>query len=224
MQALDPPLSQVMTQLYEHYGKPEVDEDEDDILATLIEALLSQATNRKNFEQAFTQLLERFDGDWEKVAHGDVEAVEEAIQVGGLAKQKAKRIQAILHRVHELYGEYSLERMHEEEPADAYAELVAMPGVGPKSATFVLMRAANMPFFSMSTRILRICQRLGWGSEECSSQVAHDRILPHIPEGEHDALHTVLITHGKTLCLAREPLCASCPLRTCCHHAISKRS
>lgn len=213
---LDPPLEEVMNLLYEHHGKPVVDDEEDDILATLIEALLSQATNRRNFELAFARLLDRFDGDWEKVARGDVEAIEEAIQVGGLAKQKAARIQAILHRAHELYGAYSLEAMHEEEPQKAYARLVSMPGVGPKSATFVLMRAANMPFFSMSTRILRICQRLGWGSEKCSSQAAHDRILPHIPKGEHDPFHMVMIEHGKALCLPREPRCGQCPLNHIC--------
>ncbi len=207
-----------MLALYDHYGRPEVDEDADDILATLIEALLSQATNRKNFTQAFDTLLSRYDADWEHIALAPTSDIQDAIKVGGLAEIKARRIQKMLLDTYNRYGCYSLEDLHDESPEDAYTILIKMEGIGPKTATFVLMRAANMPFFSMSTRILRICQRLGWGSETMSSQAAHDAVLPHIPDGEHDAFHTVLIEHGKALCTPKNPGCQGCPLKNCCAH------
>lgn len=217
---LSPPLDTIQTLLYAHYGRPEVDTETDDLLSELLYALLVQATNNHNASQAFGTLLERFDADWGRIANADVEEIQAAIEVGGLAKRKAPRVQAILKKAHALYGEYSLEPLHDESPDKAYKILVGMDGIGPKSATFVLMRAANMPFFSMSTRILRICQRLGWGSQSMSSQAAHDAVLPHIPDGEHDALHTVLIAHGKAMCLPSNPLCEGCPLRACCAHAM----
>lgn len=221
---LSPPLQTVMELLYAHHGRPEVDEEPDDILASLIEALLLQATNNKNASQAYDTLLERFEANWSQIAHAETSAVEQAIEVGGLAARKAPRIQKILNQAFDLYGEYSLERLHDEAPEQAYKILIGMEGIGPKSATMVLMRAANMPFFSMSTRILRICQRLGWGSETMSSQAAHDTVLPHIPDGEHDAFHTVLIEHGKALCGPKTPSCTSCPLEDVCEYAKQRSS
>ena len=212
-----------MRRLYERDGRPDQDEERDDLLASLIDALLSQATHHENATRAYATLLERFDADFERIAEADVEQIAEAIRIGGLSKQKAPRLQAMLRQAHERFGAYTLEPLHEMPPEEAYKELIAMRGIGPKSATFVLMRAARMPFFSMSQRILRVSKRLGWVSDSMSSKACHDRLLPHIPQGEHDALHVALIEHGKARCTPRAPQCSNCPLLDLCPHGQTQR-
>ena len=213
---LEPPIEDVLEILKAVHGEPDVDDEPDDILATLISSILSQATNGHNAAQAFGTLLDTYEGDWARVAHAPVDAVAQAISVGGLSKQKAPRIQSILQQAHQMYGDYTLEPLHDMTPEDAHDVLIQMPGVGPKTASFVLMRAARMPFFAINTHILRLCARLGWTEPGWSNAKAHKAMLKHIPAGQHDSAHVILIEHGTTTCHKRAPRCATCVLAHLC--------
>lgn len=214
---LSPDIDHVLELLYETYGKPDP-EPEDDILATLVSTILSQSTNNANSYKAFGDLVDRFEGDWQQVQDADVDEVADAIAIGGLSNQKAPRIQAILEKVHQDFGEHSLEDLRTWEVKRAERYLRSMKGVGPKTAAFVLMRAAQMPLFAMDTHILRLARRLGWISPTLSDVRAHEALLPHIPEGDHDPAHVVMIWHGRRTCHARTPACAGCALLSLCAH------
>lgn len=212
---LEPSVDTVLERLYDYYGRPEY-RGPDDLLATLVRTILSQNTTRTNTDRAFGGLLDRFGGDWDRVRRAPVDELVEAIEIGGLARQKAPRIQNILETVREEHDSYSLEFLRKWEVADARDYLLEFKGVGPKTAAFTLMDAAGMPLFPMDTHILRLCERLGWIGESTSSEEAHDRMLPEIPEGEHYAAHIVMVRHGRELCHARNPECADCPLLEIC--------
>src|SRR5215208_7316734 len=84
----------ILERLRREYGRPvlrphraPVDE--------LILTILSQNTNDRNRDVAYTRLRERFD-DWEDVRDAPTAAVVDAIRPGGLADTKAPRIQAVL--------------------------------------------------------------------------------------------------------------------------------
>lgn len=214
---LDPPIEQVLERLYDEHGRPDPDGD-DDILGTLIATILSQSTNNANSSRAFGQLVDTFEGDWDQIRRAPTDEVAQAIQIGGLARQKAPRIQAILEKVYAERGDYSLEHLREWGVERAQRYLLEMKGVGPKTAAFVLMRAAQMPLFAMDTHILRLCRRLGWIEASTSSARAHDKMLAHIPDGEWDPAHVAMIRHGRTICHARSPDCHGCPLLSLCEH------
>ena len=84
----------IRNRLREMYGEP-VNEPHGQPVAELVKTVLSQHTNDRNRDRAFAALRERFP-DWEEVREAPVSAVEEAIRPGGLGKQKAPRIKAIL--------------------------------------------------------------------------------------------------------------------------------
>ena len=207
-------LSQALTLLYATYGRPEVDRERDDILGSLIAAILSQATHWQNASRAFGTLMERFEGQWHQIAHAQTSEVAEAIAIGGLSKQKAPRIQALLVQVKQAEGQYDLERVHQLPPAKAYALLCGLPGVGPGTAAFVLMRAAKMPLFAMNTGIHRVCKRLGWTAK--GGALAQAQLSECMPEGEHDAAHQVLNLHGQEVCRPKVPACEECVLGAMC--------
>lgn len=213
--ALQPPIEIVLEKLYERYGRPEYD-GPDDLLGTLVRTILSQNTTRSNTDRAFGRLLERFGGDWDRIRRAPTDEVVAAIEVGGLARQKAPRIQKILETLHDERDEYALSFLRNWDVDRAHDYLVQFKGVGPKTAAFTLMYAAGMPLFPMDTHILRICRRLGWTDESTSSAEAHDRMLPEIPDGEHYAAHIVMVRHGREICHARNPDCPSCPLLEVC--------
>lgn len=208
-------LSAALAELYTLYGELAYD-GPDDLLGVLVQTILSQQTTRANCQRAFNQLLDTFGGDWRRCQIAPPSALQEAIACAGLAGQKSARIQALLARLDEERGEYSLEFLREMTPDDARDYLTSFKGVGPKTAAFTLMYAAGMPVFPMDTHIFRICERLGFIDAGDSSQHAHRRMEALIAPGEHYAAHMVLVRHGREICHARAPECAKCPLRYIC--------
>src|SRR3954465_15367147 len=89
----------IRDRLRDMYGLP-VNEPHGHPIAELVKTVLSQHTNDRNRDRAFAALREGFP-TWEAVRDAPVEEVEEAIRPGGLGRQKAPRIQAILERLGE---------------------------------------------------------------------------------------------------------------------------
>jgi len=215
MAEFDPAVSDVLRRLYDRYGRPSYD-GPDDLLGTLIRTILSQNTTRSNTDRAFANLLDRFGGDWDRIRRVPTDAVVDAIEIGGLARQKAPRIQNILEHLRDERGAYDLEFLRNWKVDRARNYLLDFKGVGPKTASFTLMYAADMPLFPMDTHILRICERLGWIEESASSTDAHETMLPAIPRGEHYPAHIAMVRHGREICHARNPDCETCPLLEVC--------
>src|SRR6201996_9808866 len=120
--------------LREMYGVP-VNKPNRQPIDELVLTILSQHTNDTNSGRAFKLLRERFP-TWDEVRDAPVGEVEDAIRPGGLAQQKAPRIQAILR---ELGPEPSLD-WTEDAPIEETSEyLLSLPGVGRKNATCVLI-------------------------------------------------------------------------------------
>src|ERR1041384_1053156 len=87
----------IRDRLHETYGQP-LNEPHRRPIAELVKTVLSQHTNDRNRDVAFAALQERF-GTWEEVRDAPLAELEDAIRPGGLAKQKAPRIQAIIERL-----------------------------------------------------------------------------------------------------------------------------
>lgn len=213
-----PNIRAVLERLYQAYEKPAYD-GPDDLLGTLIRTVISQQTTSQNASRAFGELLDRWSGSWERIDRAPLEEVEDAISTAGLAHQKATRIQAILKTLDDERGEYSLEFLRKWDVDEARDYLTNFKGVGPKTAAFTLMYAADMPVFPIDTHIIRICKRLDWLDDSVSNRKAHDTIEPEIPDGEHYAAHMVLVRHGRQTCHARNPTCDGCALEALCPSA-----
>ena len=128
----------VMERLEGLYGRPENSPHHDPV-AELVLTILSQNTSDRNSGKAFVQLMGRF-GSWAEIADAPEEAVVEAIRVGGLAQQKAPRIQAALRAIAERNaGRFDLGFLETAGLEEAKSWLRSLPGVGPKTAACVLL-------------------------------------------------------------------------------------
>src|SRR6476620_857192 len=130
----------IRDRLREMYGRP-VNEPHGHPIAELIKTVLSEHTNDRNRDRAFAALRERFP-TWEEVRDAPVSEIEEAIRPGGLGKQKAPRIQAILEQ---LVDPPDLDWTEAAPPAESMAYLDSLPGVGRKTAACVLMFTWDIP-------------------------------------------------------------------------------
>jgi endonuclease-3 len=204
--------------LWDQAGKPMREED-DDLLGVLVRMILGQATSKQNASQAFGDLLDRFHGDWGLMARADVGEVAGAIAVGGLASQKAPRIQALLDRVREDFGEYTLEPVREMSREEALDYVLGFSGVGPTTARFTLMYAAGLDVFPINGGIRRVLERLGVLDGTESDRVAHEKAQQMLEPGDAYAAHMTLVRHARTTCTSRAPRCGECPARSVCDYA-----
>jgi endonuclease III len=185
------------------------------ILDELVATVLSQHTSDINSERAFGRLKARFP-DWQQVADAPPGEVADAIRCGGIADQKARRIQQILAAIEEREGHIGLDRLHDLDDAAVEAYLTSLPGVGPKTAACVLVFSMNRAAFPVDTHVHRIVTRLGWIRAGATAEQAHRALAPAVPPDIRYDLHIALVTHGRTVCRAQRPDCAGCVLRDLC--------
>ena len=94
-------------------------------------------------------------------------------------------------------------------------ELVALPGVGRKTANVVLGNAFDVPGITVDTHFGRLVRRLGWTDETDPVKVEH-AVGALFPRRDWTMLSHHLIWHGRRRCHARKPACGACPVARWC--------
>jgi endonuclease-3 len=207
---------QVYALLAETYGEPQRQRHLPPV-DQLVNTILSQQTNSANRQKAFDALKETF-ADWEAVMSAPLDDVREAIRPAGLANQKAPRIQNALRYVMRERGELSLDFLAERPVEEGKKWLTAIKGVGPKTASIILLFTFGLPAFPVDTHVHRVSRRLGLIGPKVTADKAHE-ILENIGEpDEYYAFHVNLIRHGRQICKARTPKCHICPLQAHCDY------
>jgi endonuclease-3 len=201
--------------LEEQYGIPKPDER--DPVDLLVMTILSQNTSDINSLRAFAHLKSAF-CDYEKVLVAPDEAVADSIRAGGLAEIKARRIKEALSRIKQDARTISLSFLADREKDEAMAYLQSLPGVGPKTASVVLLFAFSMAFLPVDTHVYRVSRRLGLLPEDIRLEKAQPILEKIVPVEKYLSLHLNLIAHGRLICRARNPKHEECVLRNCCDY------
>jgi endonuclease-3 len=94
--------------------------------------------------------------------------------------------------------------------------LVALPGVGRKTAACVLLFAYGLRDVPVDTHVSRVGTRLGLLRPGASFEELHDAMLALTPPGQELELHVNLLRHGRRTCHARAPACRECALARMC--------
>ena len=207
-------LQRVHCRLLDQYG-PRPWQSHGPALDVLIGTILSQSTSRANNRTAYRRLRERF-ATWDDVADAPVGRIEACIRPGGLSRQKAPRLRAVLRRLRAERGEIDLQFLGGLTPAAAMDYLLSFDGVGVKTACCVLMFSFGLPVFPVDTHILRLAIRLGVLAEGATAVQAHAELPKLIGQRDRYAMHLLLIAHGRAVCRARTPRCEDCCLLTLC--------
>ncbi len=208
--------SKIHQALLDYFGLPEWPNPAPP-LDELISTILSQNTNDANRDRAFQGLCRRF-SSWEEVRDADPEAVIEAIRPAGLANQKGPRIQEVLREITRQRGSLSLDFLSDLPPEQALSWLQSFKGVGPKTASIVLLFSLGQPAFPVDTHIYRVTGRLGLRPARMTVEQAHGYLAKLFPSDTYYALHLNLIRLGREICQARKPNCPICPLKQVCEY------
>ena len=154
-------------------------------------------------------LFERFP-TLEAFAEADVEEVEKYVHSTGFFRAKARDIVACAQM---------LLKKHGGKVPSTMEELVALPGVGRKTANLILGDVYKIPGSTVvDTHCIRISNRLGLvdGTKDpVKIEMALRQLLP--PEHSSDFCHCIVL-HGRAVCDARKPDCQNCCLKHLCQH------
>jgi endonuclease-3 len=235
----------VLERLAAHYGRP-IWERRLDPTSELILTILTQNSADTNAEVAFEALRRRYpsggevrahnpgagwggvglaDGaapDWTAVEGAPLPELVDTIRPGGLANQKAPRIQSTLRRIREERGDYSLEFLGEMAALEARDWLTRIDGIGKKTASVLLLFSFGQPLMPVDRHVERVAHRVGLIGPKVSPDDAHDLFLGMLePDQMHEA-HVNLIQHGRVLCHAQRPECSICPIRPRCRYVDPK--
>lgn len=184
-------------------------------LDELILTVLSQNTNDRNRDIAYNAMREKYP-TWEDVRKADKDDLIDTVRYAGLANQKAPRIQAILNTLHQEKGELSLDFLNAMEPDAVKDWLVSLKGVGPKTASIVMIFSLEMPAFPVDTHIYRVSGRIGLRDMNINAEQAHEALAKLYTPDQYGHAHLLLIYLGRQICRARKPKCCECPIYKLC--------
>lgn len=104
---------------------------------------------------------------------------------------------------------------HDGQVPSRMADLVALPGVGRKTANVVLGNAFGIPGITVDTHFGRLSRRLGWTEQTDPVKVEHE-VGALFPKAAWTMLSHHLIWHGRRRCHATRPACGACPVARWC--------
>ena len=144
--------------------------------------------------------------DPQEMAKANLADVEEMIRSTGFFRNKAKNLIACAAAVCQRHAGSVPQKM------DA---LVALPGVGRKTANVILGNAFAVPGMVVDTHVGRITKRLELTKNNDPVKIEFD-LMKKIPQKEWSNFSLRLIYFGRAICRARKPLCPDCPLQGLC--------
>jgi endonuclease-3 len=136
----------------------------------------------------------------------DRSRLEEVLRPVGFYRAKAASVQGL--------SALLLERHRGEVPRRLEA-LVALPGVGRKTANVVRGDAFGLPGITVDTHVGRLSRRFGWTTNEDPVAVEAD-LAALFPTRDWTPMSHRVIFHGRRTCFARRPACGACPVARDC--------
>lgn len=187
------------------YPDAECELDHDTPFQLLIATILSAQATDVGVNKVTPGLFARFP-DAESLAHADRTEVEQLIGSLGLFRNKAKSVVTCAGQLIERHGG---------EVPSSMKDLVALAGVGRKTANVVRSVALDQPGLPVDTHVLRLSRLLNITNLEDPVKVELE-LNPMVPAMERGEFSLRMILHGRRVCIARRPRCEDCVLNDFC--------
>jgi len=184
-----------------HFGNP---------LELLIATILSAQCTDERVNMVTKDLFKKYKSakDW---AEADIKQIESDIKSTGFYRNKAANIKGACTTIAE---------RHKGRVPDNMEELVALPGVGRKTANVVLGNAYGVPAIACDTHVIRLSGRLGLSENTEPVKLEFD-LAEIVPKKNWTLFSHMLIFLGRYTCKARKPDCENCPILKYCPAAFN---
>lgn len=179
----------------EEYGRP---------FETLIRTIISQRNTDVSTEKVSKRLF-KVARTPEEFARLPLKQLQSILKPAGTWRQKAKYI----HNVSEII-------LKRGKVPNVRAALMALPGIGPKTADIVLMYGFGIPSIAVDTHVNRIPRRLGLVPEKANIHKAKEILERITPKKDWYVVNYGFVSFGQETCRAINPKCAECPFLKFC--------
>ena len=198
---------EIIRRLKEEYPDAGCTLDYNEAWKLLVSVRLAAQCTDERVNVVVEKLYEKYP-DVDALAAAEPEDIEEIVRPCGLGASKARDISKCMRMLKEQYGG---------KVPDQFDELLALPGVGRKSANLIMGDVFGQPAIVTDTHCIRLVNRMGLVDqikEPKKVEMALWKIIP--PEEGSDFCHR-LVFHGRAVCTARtKPYCDKCCLKDIC--------
>lgn len=177
------------------------------IFQLLVAVVLSAQCTDKRVNMVTPGLFKRYPSP-QDLAEAEPEEVREYISSVSYPTNKAKHLVGMARAIMEKHGG--------EVPSDMDS-LLALPGVGRKTANVIQAVAFGKPAMAVDTHVFRVSHRLGLVPPGDNTPLKVEQTLTkHIDKDDIPMAHHWLLLHGRYVCTARSPHCEKCGLQHIC--------
>lgn len=188
-------------------------EVDNDPFRTLIRTILSARSKDEQTIKVSDVLFERYD-TVEKLAHADAEEVARILKPIGFYHAKTRSVIGTAQRLLDRHGG---------QVPSTFQELTALPGVGTKVASCVMVYAFHLPAIPVDTHVHRIANR--WGIVQTKEpEKTQKRLEELVPQRWWMLINALLVRFGKDICKPITPRCSQCPVEMYCPKIILGKS
>ena len=203
------PASEVTARLKAEYPDARTELDWSNPLELLVATILSAQTTDVQVNRVTESLFSKY-RTAEDYADSTPDELEEDIRPTGFYRNKARSLRGMASALVEEHGG---------EVPRTMSELVALPGVGRKTANVVLGNAfGTNEGIVVDTHVRRVSGRLGLTESQDPVKIEQD-LMEVVPEEDRTIFSHLLILHGRRTCKARKPDCPNCILNDICPSA-----
>ena len=203
------PAPEVVARLKAEFPDARTELDWKNPLELLVATMLSAQTTDVQVNRVTQSLFAKY-RTAEDYAHADPTELEEDIRPTGFYRNKARSLRNMADVLVDEHGG---------EVPRTMQELVALPGVGRKTANVVLGNAFCVDEgIVVDTHVRRVSGRLGLTENKDPVKIEQD-LMKVVPEEDWTVFSHLLILHGRRTCKARKPDCPNCVLNDICPSA-----
>jgi endonuclease III len=203
------PVEETIARLRSSYPDARTALDWSNPLELLVATILSAQTTDVRVNSVTPDLFAKYPTAHD-LADADPTDLEETIRPTGFFRNKAKSLQGMARALVEDHGG---------EVPPTMEDLVALPGVGRKTANVVLGNAFSIDEgVVVDTHVRRLSNRLGFTSQSDPEKIERD-LIRTVPKEDWTVFSHLLILHGRSVCKARKPACGDCVVNDLCPSA-----
>ena len=200
---------EVIRRLKKAYPDADCTLDYDDAWKLLVSVRLAAQCTDARVNVVVEDLYSRFP-DVAALAAAEPEEIEEIVRPCGLGRSKARDISACMRVLQSEYGG---------NVPDSFDALLALPGVGRKSANLIMGDVFGKPAIVTDTHCIRLCNRIGLVDNIKDPKKVEMALWKIVPPEEGNQLCHRFVDHGRAVCTARtKPYCDRCCLADVCRY------
>lgn len=197
---------EVIERLKKEYPIAECTLDYDHAWQLLVEVRLAAQCTDARVNVVCKELFEKYPSV-EALAAAEPSDIEAIVKPCGLGRSKARDISLCMHQLRDQYGC---------QVPDDFDAVLALPGVGRKSANLIMGDVFGKPAIVTDTHCIRLCNRIGLVKDLKDPKRVEMALWKIVPPEEGSDLCHRFVLHGRAVCDARKPECVGCCLQDIC--------